>query len=241
MSEQPLHLPQISDEDLAAYALGALPPEEADRVARAVQSDPELARRLQAYLPVVHALHYAATPVPPPPVVRERILARVRPAAQTPRARWRAWLKPWRLGWAVAALLFVWLAVKVPDLIGTHPPATDAPMVQVPLLGDNGEGWLQFHPGDTVAYLYVKLPPLPPDRAYQLWLVRPDQSRDSGAVFRIPPEDGQQLEDGHYLIWVRAPQPLAAYVAFGVTIEPATGSPEPTGPRVLFGTLTTQE
>ncbi len=239
MSEQPLPLPQIPDEDLAAYALGALPPEEAEAVARAVQADPALARRLRAYGPVVHALHYAATPVPPPPVVRERILARVRPAARAP--RWRGWLQPWRLGWAVAVLLFAWLVVQVPGLMGTHPPATDAPMVQVPLLGAGGEGHLQFHPGDTVAYLYVKLPPPPPGRAYQLWLVRPDQRRDSGAVFRIPPEGGQPLEDGHYLIWVRAPQPLAAYVAFGITLEPETGSPEPTGPRVLFGSLASRE
>ncbi|NPA26869.1 MAG: hypothetical protein GXO36_04660 [Chloroflexi bacterium] len=238
MNDTRPHLPQILDEDLAAYALGALPPEEAEVVRRAIQRDPDLARRLREYQNVVWALHYAAPPVPPPPVLRERILARVRSrrAWGLPRA-WPAWGWAKRWAWALAAFVVGWLALQVPQWMGTHPPATDAPMVEVALQGEMGEGHLQFHPGDTVAYLYVKLPPLPEGQAYQFWLVKPDQTRDSGAVFAIPPAESTPLPDGHYLIWVRAPQPLEHYIAFGITIEPATGSPAPTGPRVLFGSL----
>ena len=65
------------------------------------------------------------------------------------------------------------------------------------------------------------------DLEYQLWLIQ-DGQRDSGGTFRV----GQ---DGYGGRWVYAPQPLGSYQAFGITIEPAGGSPGPTGPKVLGG------
>jgi anti-sigma-K factor RskA len=35
------------------------------------------------------------------------------------------------------------------------------------------------------------------------------------------------------MVQVVAPQPLDTYSALGITIEPAGGSPAPTGPKVL--------
>ena len=69
------------------------------------------------------------------------------------------------------------------------------------------------------------LPTLGEEQQYQLWLIV-DGQRDSGAVFSVNLEGyrGQQIE---------APRPLRDYGAFGVTIEPAGGSPGPTGQRVL--------
>lgn len=68
---------------------------------------------------------------------------------------------------------------------------------------------------------------LTPDQAYQLWLVR-DGKRDSGGTFTVD-------HDGYGGLWVASPQPLGNYQAFGITIEPAGGSPGPTGPKVLGG------
>ena len=66
------------------------------------------------------------------------------------------------------------------------------------------------------------LPALAEDRVYQLWLVRPDGNRDTGALFRSSGD-----------ILVTAPQAFSSYVRFGVTVEPAGGSPSPTGPGAL--------
>jgi hypothetical protein len=74
------------------------------------------------------------------------------------------------------------------------------------------------------------LPPLPPGRIYQLWvvtadpaplsagLIEPDASGRADAVFATPPD---------------IPNP----VALAVTLEPAGGVPAPTGPKYLVGTV----
>jgi anti-sigma-K factor RskA len=69
------------------------------------------------------------------------------------------------------------------------------------------------------------LPDLGPEQQYQLWLVR-DEIRVSGAVFSV-------AEEGFTSIMVSAPEALPLYTRFGITIEPAGGSPGPTGDGVL--------
>jgi anti-sigma-K factor RskA len=73
------------------------------------------------------------------------------------------------------------------------------------------------------------LPVLDKNHAYQLWLIK-DGQRTSGGVFSVGP-------DGYGALWVTAPKPLLDYPNFGVTIEPAGGSPGPTGEKVLGGGL----
>jgi anti-sigma-K factor RskA len=75
------------------------------------------------------------------------------------------------------------------------------------------------------------MPPLPRERAYQLWFVRPDGARDSGGLLAV---DAQ----GAGTLLARAPAGLAAYTAIGITEEPATGSAEPTGPKIVGAALT---
>jgi hypothetical protein len=74
------------------------------------------------------------------------------------------------------------------------------------------------------------LPPPPPGRTYQVWvvtstpapisagLIAPDENGRVSTVFATPPD---------------IPQP----VAVAVTLEPAGGVPAPTGPKVLVGTV----
>ncbi len=71
------------------------------------------------------------------------------------------------------------------------------------------------------------LPPLPDDKAYQLWLFNPDGTRTTGALFRTTA--AQELIS----ILIRSPVPLGEVLGFGVTVEPETGSPAPTGPRII--------
>jgi len=92
-------------------------------------------------------------------------------------------------------------------------------------------GILVLRPTDPHAVLIVQdLPPLPRDRAYQLWLAWGDRQRDNGGVFRVD-------EEGFGVLHITAPRPFAAYHRVGITEEPAGGSPGPTSPRVIGGAL----
>lgn len=87
-------------------------------------------------------------------------------------------------------------------------------------------GLIKIAPTDGDAALSVAgLPPLTPDQQYQLWLIK-DGQRISGAVFSV-------ADDGSAMIPIRSERPLNEFDAFGITIEPAGGSPGPTGERVL--------
>jgi anti-sigma-K factor RskA len=73
------------------------------------------------------------------------------------------------------------------------------------------------------------LPPLGESQQYQLWLIRNGQ-RTSGAVFSTD-------ENAYGGTRIRAPRSLLEYSAVGISIEPAGGSPQPTGKQVLAGLL----
>jgi len=83
--------------------------------------------------------------------------------------------------------------------------------------------------GDHGAIVVDGLETLDTAHQYQVWLIR-DGQRTSGGVFSVD-------EDGYGVLWVSSPEPLAAYDAVGVTVEPAGGSPAPTGIRVMGGDL----
>ena len=98
-----------------------------------------------------------------------------------------------------------------------------------PASGARGRAYLD-PATDQLLVVVSRLPRLPADRAYQLWFVRPNGIRDSGGIFRV--DDG-----GEGTLLARAPAGLAAYTAIGITEEPSGGSPGPTGPRVVGGSL----
>jgi hypothetical protein len=104
----------------------------------------------------------------------------------------------------------------------------------VPLRSDKADsrarGFLLVEPDDLHAVLIVQnLPPLPQDRAYQLWLGWGDRQRDNGGVFRVD-------EQGFGLVYITAPRPFTTYQRVGITDDPASGSPGPISPRVIGGT-----
>jgi len=66
-------------------------------------------------------------------------------------------------------------------------------------------------------------------KQYQVWLKR-DGERVSGGVFSVNSEGYASME-------ILAPMPLIQYDSVGITIEPAGGSPGPTGAKVLGGDI----
>jgi hypothetical protein len=79
--------------------------------------------------------------------------------------------------------------------------------------------------GQYALLVVVGLPAPEPGYMYQLWAVR-DEQMESGGMFTVTPH-------GYGSMKITVPQTLAGYSKFDVTVEPAVGSPRPTGPKVL--------
>lgn len=91
-------------------------------------------------------------------------------------------------------------------------------------------GQLVYAPGSRVCLLALDgLAPLPPENAYQVWLLH-DKERSSAGLFNTNAQ-------GQAVVVLQAPDSITEYNEIGVTVEPARGSPAPTTPRLLGGKL----
>jgi anti-sigma-K factor RskA len=75
----------------------------------------------------------------------------------------------------------------------------------------------------------TNLPPLPPGRTYQLWIVTADMPIGAG-LMKPRPDGAVPLVHG-------TPPNVGRPVAFAVTIEPEGGVPAPTGDKYLVGVV----
>ncbi len=107
------------------------------------------------------------------------------------------------------------------------------PMTQTVALEGRGSAraakakvFLDAENGRLLLYVY-DLPPLPSDRTYQLWVLL-DGSPLSAGTFSVDADGGARLDP--------APLPrLSGDITVAITVEPAGGVPQPTGPMVLVG------
>ncbi len=244
---------------LPAYALGALDDEELLQVARHLPHCPACRGELASFWPAVDHLALSL-PVQTPRVgLRAEILQRAsatthqpgsvtapasQPAPEIRRETFTGWLRSLagrRLALtagALAVLLVILLAAsnlslwqQVRDLQAKVPGDT---MRIVEMAGTanapGAQGYLMVFHGENYGTLVVEdAPVLPEGMQYQLWLIK-DGERASGGVFSVN-------ELGYGTLQIMAGYALDTYPAFGVTIEPAGGSPGPTGEKVLGGDL----
>jgi anti-sigma-K factor RskA len=75
------------------------------------------------------------------------------------------------------------------------------------------------------------LEPLPPDQTYQLWLIPAGGPPAPAGLLAV------QIEPATWLKLQVPPDAPADFAAVGVSVEPAGGSPTPTGPIVLLGKI----
>ncbi len=102
----------------------------------------------------------------------------------------------------------------------------------VPLTGSiNGpDGYMYVAPNNQTALLWLtNMSTLDNDHMYQIWMVK-DGKRTSGGMFR-PGHDGRAI------VFVDASEPWGSYQEIGITVEPETGSPGPTTPRIVGGKI----
>jgi anti-sigma-K factor RskA len=225
------------------YAIGALGEDEQAAVESLLGECLEARSLLNEYRELTDALLYAIPIVPPPPSLREAMLERAggRREQVGPFRRIGSALSP-GLAWGIAAVAIVvliltnlyWASALHETRKKVDYQATVVSLIasnHVVELSGKASGMIHYDPNGKVGLLEVFGMPAPPKgKAYQLWLIRPDQKRDSGAVFKV---EG----DGNGVVIFQAPRPLSEYVGVGVTMEPDGGSPAPTGPKMLGGDI----
>lgn len=228
---------------LPAYALGCLDADEAILVSEHLAACSVCRAEFQAFQEIADGLALAVSDATPPPELKRRLMERI----QTPHTTTlsQAWPSRWRFTqqlmpvWGVVSLLLI-LVLAVTNLLlwqrvdRIEVTLEPGKMQAVPLTGTdaapNAAGFIIISAdGRNGALVVDKLPTLDRERQYQLWLIR-DGQRDSGGVFSVD-------QDGYGGLRISAPRPLFEYSAVGVSIEPAGGSPGPTGDKVLGGSL----
>jgi len=241
---------------IPAYALNSLDADEAEKVSQHLPGCEICQAELATYTGVVDVLPLAAPEATPSPALKERLMSEIEsgPTAETPFASIpkadpvpeHGWwhqindaLQNLLAGprWRPAALLFVLLLVSTNALVWLL--ANDS--------GGSSDSWRRVRLAGTevapeaTGIIYISadgqngtvivdgLPQLGSEQQYQLWLIE-DGERSSGVVFSVD-------NNGYRGVQIQSPIPLQEYGSFGVTIEPAGGSPAPTGDRVLGSNL----
>jgi anti-sigma-K factor RskA len=234
------------EELIPAYALGATDPAESQAIQAHLPTCPDCRALLANYSDLGEALLYATTPMSAPRGTAERLQRRLAPPPQdVAPAPWWARLGSRLLvpGLAFAVLLLVisnlyWFGrtsglqhqlTEQASLVASLASAS-AISLHADAPAPNAQGVVYASTKGQLALLCVYgMPELPPDKAYQVWLIK-DGKRESGGVFQVS-------EYGFGFLMVKPTHPLSDYSAIGITVEPVVGSPAPTSPRVLGGTL----
>lgn len=247
-------------DDLPAHALGTLDPPEAARLERHLAECAACRLLLREYEEVMSLLPLGLPLTEPPRAARRELLRRLRKDDASAMRRvadgWRHPVRPGSLA-AAAALVAVVAVVVLVAVAGTmywsrsegDDSEDTATIVEelrqspntriVSMLGSDAApkavAQLLFQPGETRAALVISgLPPLPSDRAYQLWFVAPNETRFNGGVFTVD-------SDGQAMVVIDAPVDYAPGWRCGVTEEPSGGSGQPTGQNVLRGAYTDRD
>ncbi len=244
-------IPDEIAEAIAAHALEALSPEEEATLLAYLERHPEAHALLDEYRAVVDLLPFTAVPSEPPPALKEGVLRSIRD--NQPRRR-RLAFPSFRLRFVPVIAACLLLALLIWNLglqlrVGDSPSATTSATV-VDNTGDALKVFLST-PGlvsydmrpesaapnawgriyltqdrSKAGFAVSKLPPLPPDKTYQLWFRLDDQTRVGITTFSVDPT-------GAAVMVLSVPPSAHKYISCGITQEPKGGSRTPTGPRVL--------
>jgi hypothetical protein len=95
--------------------------------------------------------------------------------------------------------------------------------------GEKIEGHAVIAGGSQMVFYASQLPALPPNRTYQLWLIRPTGKAIASAGTFVP--DGSS----HAVVQLKDPALLSAVNTLSVTDEPLGGSAQPTGHKWMIG------
>jgi anti-sigma factor RsiW len=213
-------------DDLAAYSIGALDPDEERSVEAHIPGCERCIRELRALAPAVAVLGESVEQLEPPPELRESLLATVREEAERPSAAPARERRPLsrlvlRPAAGLAALAFVGAGVTgylIRDEEGDGGPET-VPVSE----GQDGIGG-SLEVSDESAMLAVQgIPQLTQGGVYQVWVDQGEGVRPASSF--MPDPQGSAT--------AAVPAKLEAGDQVVVTWEPRTGRSEPSGPPLL--------
>jgi anti-sigma-K factor RskA len=234
-------------ENIPAYALGALDAEDARALEAHLPTCESCRAELADYRLVSENLLMAVPPAGPSPALRKRLQSRLPSAQSLQRAA-----RP-RFAWsfsqlAMGAALLVLLVMNLSSVVQMRALQQQQISVQRQLQNNQAALAMLSYPGtetlpieageisgtvlldrerNSVALVAWNLPELTEGQTYQAWLIEPDGQRVSAGLFRSEPDLPFTTHP------VFSSQDLASFTGIGVTVEPAGGSEQPTGPRVF--------
>jgi anti-sigma-K factor RskA len=255
------HPEQGSPLDLAAaYALGALGPEETREFEAFLASSPEAQREVAEFREVAALLALSGSDAGADSDLRQRVLASVEQSSSGARAIPR---RPRPLWGALAASLILllgysagllWLrnqlarqdaiiTAKDQELALTQRDIKERQAILDAILDPRVQLYQLTATGDSKPGIQLfwnrwrnemllhgsQLNPVPPGRAYQLWFIQ--NGKPVPSVTFTPSPTGSATRLG-----VKVP-PGRGVSAAAVTVEPSSGSAQPTSPIVLTGPL----
>ena len=229
--------------DAAGWVLGALSPEEAERFAAHLETCEACRAEVAKLTEACERLTDAPAPLPPPPELRDRVMASVQaeaslfkaartdPAPPEPvRRTGRPQLRARTLAAALATLATVITAIVLlvaHDVSPQAEPRTVAGKV-TPEGGARAHAVVQIR-AHVATLIVTRLAAPPRGRVYQAWVIRRGSpATPTGALFSVP-----RSGDTRILL-----PPLHDVTEVIVTAEPPRGSPTPTLPPIVLVQLT---
>lgn len=232
------------NEWLPEFALDLLTESETAQVAEHLVTCSACREDLRLYQSVADELPLALVQIEPRPALKVRLMkeihARQGKAAGTSRpALWQSWVAFIRRSfpaWSLALIallavgnLLLWRRI---NQVSGRNNVSSMRLVALANTKDSPQaaGTIMLNPSGEYGALVVDgLPVLDAWHQYQIWF-KHDGERISGGVFSVN-------MGGYASLQISTPLPLNQYQTIGITIEPAGGSPGPTGAKVLGGNL----
>lgn len=245
-----------------AYVLDAVEQNARQRIEKHIAVCSSCAQIVAGYRPVADGLALAVPLVEPPADLKYRVLAAAMPKVAPPPAQspfsnlsslWASLFRaPARFASAVALALLIALGVwnislqnqlsqqaafnqqimseitRQRSLVSTIAYADTLPKrLQATEAAPQAVGRLYVAPElNALALIVYDMPVLESKQVYQVWLIDPAGDRTSGGTFTVD-------ERGRSWVYIRSPKPIDQFQSIGITLEPAGGSPKPTGPRMM--------
>ncbi len=252
------------DEDLELYALGALDADERSAFEAHLAGCEICSERLASAQQRIGFLGTAAPQMVPAAHVKQALLERVRqespapvmPSLPSQRPSFWSYFKQPVFAWGCAAIIAVVALVfanktrelqhrlnslqvemqatqdavakdrTIADLLNS--PQTQRVALKQPTDATHPEGKVYYQQKQGLLFYAANLPAAPSDHVYQLWLVPAEGAPISAGIFQANSKGEASV------VLPSLPSGVTAK-AFAVTLEPAGGVPQPTGPKVLLG------
>ena len=242
------------DEDFDLLALGMLEGAEKSELEAHLDGCRECANKAEEARGRIAVLAFSAPIENPPARAREHLLRRVRePLIRGKSVSFRPWLTP-----ALVAVMIILLIVVGLENRNLRQKLKEVQHAQEALQGSAAQDHLVvdlltapdtlkvtlvsgashpsptgkafYHPEKGLIFYAANLPTLSPSQTYQLWLVPTSGKPISAGTFQV------DVHGNGRVMLPRLPAGVEA-AAFAVTVEPSGGVPQPTGAKILIGTV----